>query len=468
MKIFEITNHPIIRGVAGAGKTACVSTLSKCNPTTRFLYLSFGKQNTVGVKKRFGDNVTSQTFHAFARQHLIDTDRLSNTNIVPKIKTNDVISIGRKVGYQIDNELAFHVIAMIDFICKNPVPISYCAHYFEGSNGGSDLSIDKRQIAVDTFKYYWKYVFTDASMPITHDLYLKQLSFCRVIDIPYDIIVMDEYQDATAIMNVIAMTFIGGERYKTIRLGDPMQCVFMYQGAIGHKTLQYPDTQLNQTKRCGTSITAVANALINRSIGHGSLEPMKPASHSDEVMVSTLKKHATDTNEKAAYLARYNATILKAMITLNKLDIKFSIPNSLSTGYLAKIDDLIALAQNDKRGRLKKLFRSMKDFKNHATVIDDKETLLLIGIVESYGKDVKKLKDDLVNIEKNQVSKEQARYLLSTIHQAKGATYNTVVLAADVSKVEGIKEEEVYVNYTAITRASKKLVLPNKLAELIG
>jgi len=467
MKIFSSTNNPIIRGGAGAGKTACVTVLSKCNSSKRFLYLSFGRENTVGVKKRFGENVTSQTFHAFARKYLIDLGLLQNTNITPKIKSSDVISAAKKNNYHIDNEIAFHVIAMIDFICKNPVPISYCTHYFTGSNGGSELSVDKRQFAVDTFKYYWKYAFTDSSIPITHDMYLKRLSFCRSITVPYDIIVMDEFQDATSIMNVIATTFVSSPDYKTVRLGDPMQCVFMYQGAIGHRILKHPDIQLNKTKRCGVNITRVSNALIDKTIGHGDLVPMLPAEHEDSVEVSTLKKHAVDTDEKAAYLARYNATILKAMITLNKLDIKFSIPNSLSTGYLSKIHELIALSQNDKRCSLKKLFRSLKDFKKHATVIDDKETLLLVGIVESYGNNVEALKADLVNIDKNQTSQENARYLLSTIHQAKGATYNNVVLAADVSKLEDIKEEEVYVIYTGITRARLKLILPTKLKELL-
>ena len=467
MKIFESTNNPIIRGAAGAGKTDCVGVLSKCNAVSRFLYLSFGKENTVGVKKRFGANVESKTFHAFARQYLIDNGALINTNIKSKIKTSDIIAVAKKAGYHIDNEIAFHVIAMVDFICKNPVPTSYCTHYFNASNGGGDLNIDKRQMAVDTFKYYWKYAFSDLSMPITHDMYLKLLSFCKNISAPYDVIVMDEFQDATAIMNVIATIFVDNSAYKTIRLGDPMQCVFMYQGAVGHKILQHPNIQLNQSRRCGVNITKVANALVEKSIGHGNLEPMLPASHADHVEVSSLKQHAKTSDEKGAYLARYNATILKAMITLNKMGIKFSIPNSLSTGYIGKIYELIALQKNDRRCTLKKLYRNMKDFKNHAAVIDDKETLLLIGIVEAYGNNTDALKADLTNIEKNQTSKEQARYLLGTIHQAKGATYNTVIVAPDVSGLDDIKEEEVYVNYTAITRASKKLILPEKLKGLI-
>ena len=92
---------------------------------------------------------------------------------------------------------------------------------------------------------------------------------------------------------------------------------------------------------------------------------------------------------------------------------------------------------------------------------------MLIGIVESYGKNTQSLREDLANIEMNQVSREDARYLLNTIHQSKGSTFNTVVMAADVAEIEGIKEEEVYVIYTAITRARKKLVLPQKLKELV-
>ena len=93
--------------------------------------------------------------------------------------------------------------------------------------------------------------------------------------------------------------------------------------------------------------------------------------------------------------------------------------------------------------------------------------MLLISIVESYKGDSEQLKSDISNIEVNQVAKDQARYMLSTIHQAKGATYSNVILAADIAKLEGISEEEVYVNYTGITRASRKLIIPKKISELI-
>ena len=249
--------------------------------------------------------------------------------------------------------------------------------------------------------------------------------------------------------------------------GDPMQCIFMYQGAIGYQLLKQPDIQLTQSKRCGRNITSVANKLVDLSIGHGDLEPMTGADHNDEVVVSSLKEHITNSDEKAAYLTRYNATILKAMITLNKANIKFCTQQKFTSGYLSKIYDIISFVKKEKGNRLKKLYRSIKDLKNHATAIDDKETLLLISIVESYKGDSEQLKSDISNIEVNQVAKDQARYMLSTIHQAKGATYSNVILAADIAKLEGISEEEVYVNYTGITRASRKLIIPKKISELI-
>jgi hypothetical protein len=467
MRIFSATPNPIIRGSAGVGKTDCVTVLSKCNAEKDFLYLSFGKENTESVKKRFGKNVTSQTFHAFARRYLIKMGMMINKPISQKLKLNDIINAALAGDYHIDNESAFHVISLLEFICNKAVPISYCTEYFKGKNQGVDLNIEKRQLVVDAFKYIWKEAFINPDIPVTHNMYLKLLSFCKEIDTHYDVIIMDEFQDATPIMHLISETFVKDERYRTVRLGDPMQCVFLYQGAIGHKTLMSPDIQLNKSRRCGKSITKVANTLIDKTIGHNGLLPMEPASHADEVTIKSLKTHATETTENAAYLARYNATILKAMISLNKMNIKFSIPNSLSNGYVNKINEIIKLSQNDKKCQLKKLYRNLKDFKKHAGVIDDRETLLLIGIVESYGKNTQSLREDLANIEMNQVSREDARYLLNTIHQSKGSTFNTVVMAADVAEIEGIKEEEVYVIYTAITRARKKLVLPQKLKELV-
>ena len=467
MKIFKNTNNPIIRGSAGAGKTSCVAILSKCNVNKSFLYLSFGKENAMDSKERFGDNVTSKTFHAFARQYLLDNGLLTNTNIVSKLASSDISRIAKEAGCYIDSEISFHVIAIIDFICKNPIPASYCTHYFTGSNGVNDLAIEKRQMAVDIFRYYWKYVFNSEWMPITHDVYLKKLSFCRVIDVPFEFVIMDEFQDATPIMVAISKLFVDDHRYMTIRLGDPMQCIFMYQGAIGYQVLKHPDIQLAKSKRCGKKITSIANSLVEKSIGHCDLEPMVGADHEDIVIISTLKEHMSSGVEKAAYLTRYNATILKAMITLNKADVKFCTQQKFSTGYLNKVYDIIAFVKKERNSRLKKLYRSIKDLKNHASAIDDRETLLLISIVDSYKGDMEQLKQDIANIDKNQVSKGDARYILSTIHQSKGSTYNTVIIAADVSKVEGITEEEVYVSYTGITRARKKLIIPKKLSDLI-
>jgi hypothetical protein len=125
------------------------------------------------------------------------------------------------------------------------------------------------------------------------------------------------------------------------------------------------------------------------------------------------------------------------------------------------------------RDRFLHSFSSLKDLKQHAESLDERELLLLVRFVETHKHDTPEFLDQLRAVPTTDERPANA-VMLTTVHGAKGLEFDHVRLCDDIfgklkaalTKNPAELAAEVNLTYVAITRACHRLYLPPAAMEL--
>lgn len=429
----------IVDAKAGTGKTAtCLAVVDHFKPYTGF-YTAFNKSIVTEAQEKFPSNIECRTKHAFALRY-----------VRPKNSIEDFtyLCITEDLSYP-NKRLIMDT--MEGFFLSNSTDMYDYVSRLEDTN-----------LEATTLKYIQKMI--DEKIPPTFNFLLKYLHIQLdqgLIEIEYDLAILDEAQDTTAVFFEI-FKLIKAER--KLIVGDPFQNIYGFMNTVNAFDLvddSVPRLGLTKTFRCSTEIAKRVQTFGRKHLS------------SDFSYVGTDSDYKDGT---IAYIGRTNASILMRIQELLEDDISFSL-----TRPVKEIFALPMALANIKAGRPvyhKKYKYLEKEFKNFTVsgsnsfysyliqYVEDEELHGCIGFMNMLREkkiNIFTLKKDAENLQPSGAT------WIVTSHSFKGREVDTVIIEDSLNRsIEGIIEqggpetqmdqEELNLYYVAATRARHTLL----------
>ena len=470
-----------INAVAGSGKTTVLVEYAKRRrPGTRILYLAFNRSVRLEAQKRFAlenlPNVDVQTAHslAFRRSALQQGYRVSNG-----YKTHDIVKL---LGLgPVGNDafapliVARHAARFAALFCngnrEKVTDVDYC------STLGDDHSLA-------TVKRYYDRILPATrqllakmdrkEIDVTHDFYLKKFQLSRP-DLPYDIILFDEGQDASPVMLDVFLS----QRAQKIIVGDVNQQIYGWRQAVNAlRAVDFPVRPLTTSFRFNRHIASLAMECLGWKRHLGDLAPVNITG------VGANKK----INSRAT-IARTNLALLKSAIdtvqhrrSVKKIYFEGNISSYTYAADGASIYDVLNLYLENKARIRDPLIASMQGFDDlieYAGNTEDMELGMLIDIVEEYGKEIPGLLKKLTAMHVRDEDRDTADMIFTTLHRSKGMEYDSATLTDDFINEARIRRivdkeketpfdrdkvnEEINLAYVAVTRSRNFIDFPDEM-----
>jgi len=481
--VIETKGDLVINAVAGSGKTTTLIEYAKTRPSDKkILYLAFNKTVKTEAVQKFEaaglKNVKAETAHSLAFDHII---KFSQYKIVQGYSSYEWCDIlGIKTGDRhTDFIIASHVGKFISYFCNSSAAKVSELNYIE-------VVIDaKAKTFVHTFyKLIEQYTrealskMDKGQIAVTHDFYLKKFQLSQPA-LPYDYILFDEGQDASAAMLDV---FLKQKAIKII-VGDIHQQIYGWRYAINSlQQVDFPVYNLSSSFRFDDEIALIANKVLAWK---------KQLQLPDAVKINGAGE-ATGVIRTKATLGRTNLSLLLNAIgqwqrgEIKKIYFEGNISSYTFADEGASLYDILNL-YNGKPDKIKdKLIGSMKTMKELEDYIektDDNSLKMIVDVVKEFGNKLPSLIAELKNNHTTQ--KGDADMIFSTVHRCKGMEYDEVTLLNDFINEAKLQKhieqysrekindnsrnrlaEEINILYVAATRAKTKLIIPPEINPL--
>lgn len=462
-----------IVGVPGAGKTTLVTNISSRESARLFLYLSFGRENTKSASSRMGNNVTCSSFHSYAKRAM-DID---NSRIVKSYSMRIASENLKLLGIDLKGAKMLEAFCILnDEFCMSGFPLRQLNSVaIKVKNYLPFLTKQEKNELIIAFGQFWQKLWSAKDrkkLKVTHNMYFKAYAE-SANRVPFDVVVIDEYQDLNDAMISLIDRFLAVDlNLKVIRLGDPVQQIYSFNGASSQFSKSNFHFRLRESYRFGKSLCELANSFMAaQDIGYytnilpGNQKVVTSLEYSKDVKViielAKAKKFPT-------IIARNNSTLWHMIKNIAIAGLKCSLAGN-DKKELEFLRALFQLKNHEKTNHPALRGKSYFSYVNNAKLNKNSSALLAARFVEKIGDDEALFS----KIEKSLTSKSEADVLLTTVHQAKGLEFNHVILANDFTpcvtpdgQFKKVEIEEAHTIYTAITRAKKSLTVPKSWRSL--
>ena len=470
-----------INAVAGSGKTTTIIQYAATRPRgSKILYLAFNRSVKLEAKKRFAklglQNVQVETAHSLAYNYIIPKSgyTVSSAGYTP-FEIAEILKLagnGERHGEYI---LANHIMKFLTYFCNSKAEKVQELNY-------RDTIAEKQALTFVTnfYSIIEKGTRTllgkmhNGEIGVTHDFYLKMFQLSRP-HFSYDYILFDEGQDASPAMLDV---FLDQSSTKVI-VGDSNQQIYGWRHALNSLAMvDYPSYDLSASFRFGQEIANLSMDILAWK---------KHLRSFDQVIIEG-RKNEHDTGLKAT-IARTNLGLLLSAITFIKenehVKLIYFEGNINSYTYAeegASLYDVLHLFNGVRRLIRDKLIASMRNLKeleDYINKTEDRQLSMMVEVVKEYGNEIPALIRKLKNMHAANDEKEKAGMIFSTVHRAKGMEYDEVTLVDDFITEAEIKRmaadvenaplsleklnEEINLLYVAVTRAKRKLNIPEKI-----
>lgn len=470
----DVINHKKrmikIFGVPGAGKTTEVINIASLLPSKKFLYLSFGRENTKSARAKMPSNVTSTSFHSLAKRAL----NIDSARIVSDISLSGYCQSLRMIGMDIKSPYILESFATLNTLfCMSDLTTQQAKNIFQNESFSS-LSIKDQSFVLRSFNAWWSECWKPgATLPITHDMYFKHYSL-TCSQLPFDCLVIDETQDLNNAMFYMSTRLHSlSPRMKTIRFGDPCQQLFGFRGSSEQFAIQGFDFKLENTHRFGHQLARLVNDFMGaQSLAHYTqIKSLGP--HTDVLNHEPIQKIIEDVKQgkRTTFIAKYNISLWYMLKIFSQKGIKCSILGGIDNNefsYLRELHKIHLSGQKASGSRLRGF--TYARYKNKAHIDRDNAAVLACKFVENIGESGE---DAFKIIQRHLVDPAQADVLLTTVHQAKGLEFEHLRMMDDFfnpiqnGKFVGIPKGDAYLIYTAMTRAKKSIALPKSWGVIV-
>jgi superfamily I DNA/RNA helicase len=260
--VLDSNGNLVINAVAGSGKTTTLIAYAKSRPAgSRILYLAFNKTVKTEAIQKFSAagviNVKVETAHSLAFDYIV---KHSNYQVVPGYKSYeccDMLAI--KTGDRhTDFVIANHVNKFISYFCNSKAARVQELNYGSAISDAKAAGFVKNFYAViERFTREALAKMDKAEISVTHDFYLKKFQLSQPA-LPYDYILFDEGQDASAAMLDV---FLQQPAVKII-VGDAQQQIYAWRYAINSlQQAVFPVYHLSSSFRFDEEVALIANKI---------------------------------------------------------------------------------------------------------------------------------------------------------------------------------------------------------------
>ena len=258
------TNHNlVINAVAGSGKTTTLVEYAKSRPpASRILYLGFNKTVKTEAQQKFAtaglQNVKVETAHSLAFDHII---KHSQYKVIQGYKSYEWIDmLGINTGEKhTDYIIANHVNKFISYFCNSKaVKVQELQYQEVITDPKAKTFVHNFYSLIGKFTREALAKMQGAEIAVTHDFYLKKFQLSSPT-LPYDYILFDEGQDASAAMLEV---FLQQPAIKII-VGDMHQQIYGWRYTINSlQQVDFPVYHLSNSFRFDDEVALVANKIL--------------------------------------------------------------------------------------------------------------------------------------------------------------------------------------------------------------
>lgn len=452
---------------AGCAKTTTSVEYSHAWPNHKALYLAFNASIAADAKGRFPQNVQTQTAHGHAYQ-VMGVSRFRD-RVVNRLRPNDLDPLN-DILHPIGNMSLLAVQRAVIRTLTNFL-ISGEDELIEGHLAGVPYQIRRAVMPMFTSAVERLMAYETNNLPFTHDIYLKAFARTRKISENFDYIIVDEAQD----LNPVLIDIVGKSGLPAKIVGDPWQSIYSFRGAVSAMdAFNGQIMTLSQSFRFGPQIAEVANHVLKQSLDR----PEHP------IIGNAAKKSSVGVyqgviNRKSTILARTNFRLFESLVKLTRpfhmvggID---DMINQVEAGYA------LYIGQRPKRADpMLSRFANWEQCKDASEYEDEPDLVRLVKIVEQYEAAIPEILHSMRSL--HVAREEDAAFIVSTAHKAKGREWNHVVILDDFLMISQLKamlgrkkitpaeyNQEINLIYVTVTRAIETLAISEPLyGEIAG
>jgi len=435
-----------VQAVAGAGKTFVLKEIVKQYRPNKGCYTAFNKEIVEDSRRSFPDDIVDvSTMHAIAYKYVVKPNKL-------KIEDFTYMCIEEDISPRAKSEVMKY---MDDFFASGSMDMKEFL-----KEGKPELTEIAYKYAIKMFK---------GEIPVTFAFTLKMLHLNlvrkQIPKLRYDLFMLDEAQDCTAVMLEI-FRYIPAKL--KLMVGDTSQEIYKFMGTInGFEYFKDKGVNftLTNTFRCSEEIAS-------------RIQDFGTANISSTFKFISKQPDSTVRDGKFAYLARTNATLIQRMLTCKAGNINFSTVKPIAEIFSQAMDLMSVMSG-----------KTVHNKKNRFLVAEklkyDKEkgagsTSFYMHILDKYKHDIALVGTiKLVMTVSFEVimslyihckkMKKNKSIILATAHAVKGVEYDTVFIEDDLNTVmdriftgktkltEQEQHTEALLAYVACSRAKFKL-----------
>ena len=448
--VFQFHEDMAVVALAGSGKTTLAEFLARSRPKTSMVYCSFNAAVAKEARTRFPSNVTSRTMHSFAFRAVgkdysdrLEAPRVPSWRVAEILRLPDRWEFGGCVlrGKQLARLVMDAVGRFTHSASPEPtranIPVVPGLEYPEAHAALCSLLMSYVDLA-------WEDLSSRRGrLRFSHDHYLKLWSLGNP-RLPGEVALADECQD----LDPVIASVISRQDMQKVYIGDENQQIYAWRNAVNF--LEKIDVShrlpLRRTFRFGTVIADEANLILEllqsplRVVGHDPVDSRLAVLNRPDVV-----------------LCRTNAAAIGHLIEAQVAGLQTAL-----AGGTRQVEALARAAQQlmDGQPTDHPELLAFSDWNQVCEYVEQDsegaELEVLVRLIEMHGTSV------LLDAARNTVPEEQADFIASTVHQAKGREWSRVKLAADfpvplridpVTGERSLRVEEARLAYVAVTRA---------------
>jgi superfamily I DNA/RNA helicase len=467
------TKHIAVVANAGSGKSTTIAKYVNDLEGVNVLICSFSKQACESIQPKL-DWAKAETLHAACRRWILKTKNWRTINIDNRKYKNilkNLIAEKEDIFCDLSKYEQDQVLARVDFIREygsvdkpdHYDPFAYTSYDqldelsykddFECEMGSQQLFDDLARKILTVYNKPNVFDFTDLLCYVADP---KN----KIVFEQYKEFILDEAQDLSPLQVKVIKRFIGETGARFIMVGDPNQCIYGFMGAdiqTFNSLIKFFDCETFELTEC----FRVPNTLLNLAREYVPSIRSNIQFDNGRVHVNDLVKPDFVRENETAFLFRTNSdlfTMFSEFYDLGLVPIINCTFNPWKAFYMAQHLKIYDVRQcNDELSPEWKFFNVNESgiiFRIFSEILGITTLKELASAIDSYLKDADAKKDN-----------SNCKLILSTIHRAKGAEFDYVVLFMDRPKEfkHDTKNEDNNLFYVGVTRAKKGLKLQGDL-----
>ena len=458
-----------IKAGAGTGKTTTLRGFAGRHRNERILYLAFNKAIKEDAQGKFVPNVRAMTAHGLAYAQVGKHYGNAPNKLAPDLKPFHVLpylaSALKSVPGGLHNLYGGRVVDTIKAFLISPDDAMGEEHVIVGDSPGERKYFAADQILTNAQSIWTRMQDVQSDTPMLHDGYLKMFALTKP-NLGYDIILLDEAQDT----NPVTQGLVGDQACRRVYVGDEHQAIYGFRGARNAMALIQADEDhmLTGSFRFGPEVAHIANMLL-MSKGEEQLRirGLGPSSTIGPLGSSGMR----------ALVARGNAALFaRAVLALERRET-FAFVGALGNYRLDLIAQTYGLsAAQNVRDPFLQAFKTFDELEEYAETMNDREWMGRCRLVTTYGKRLPALVAQIQS-QAQAYPGPDVQVVLTSAHRSKGLEFEQVQMAddfmdfwddeagtwRDLSNMDIHTQEEINLQYVAVTRAKARLELGPKI-----